>query len=234
MQPRIPKGAPLLTPKAEREQQVQNHKRNLILDAAMRVVSKDGFQNARLEDIAEEAGFAKASLYYYYPDKESLVLHLILREQNILIDQCSSIVAQEQAIVPLLEKILLLLCDKFSQNLAFHEAIGLSSPAGMASFAGIVSKHSDLFIQIQNNVEAMTSLLVKPLKGAQDAGILRLPFNPSTFEIFLRSIIQSIITEVAHNKESRQNIKEVIQQFIVFLSPWIQSPDSPAHGEPHA
>jgi AcrR family transcriptional regulator len=44
-------------------------KRRRILDAAVRVFSRDGYRRAAVSDIADEAGVAKGGLYLYFPSK---------------------------------------------------------------------------------------------------------------------------------------------------------------------
>ena len=70
--------------RAERVSRVREAKNNLILDGAKKVFCEIGFYNCRLEDIAMEAGFSKASLYNYYKDKEEIFLSLALREHQVL------------------------------------------------------------------------------------------------------------------------------------------------------
>ncbi len=43
-----------------------------LLDAAVKVIGRDGFEKARMSDIAEEAGVAKGTLYNYFESKEHL------------------------------------------------------------------------------------------------------------------------------------------------------------------
>lgn len=75
------------TQKEKRISRVREMKNNLILDAALEIFSEKGFHDTRLEDIATEAGFSKASLYNYYKDKESIFYHLAVREYEQLIDR---------------------------------------------------------------------------------------------------------------------------------------------------
>lgn len=46
--------------------------REKILGSARKVFIRDGFNGARMQDIADEAGINKALLHYYYRNKESL------------------------------------------------------------------------------------------------------------------------------------------------------------------
>jgi len=52
----------------------RNAKENIIIDAAERVFSVVGFKNAKMENIASEAGITKVTLYSYFQSKENLYL----------------------------------------------------------------------------------------------------------------------------------------------------------------
>ena len=54
-------------------------KRALILAAAVRVFSREGYHDARVGDIAKEAGVAYGLVYHYFPSKEA-VLEAVFRE----------------------------------------------------------------------------------------------------------------------------------------------------------
>lgn len=47
-----------------------------ILDAAKKVFESSGFNGARMQQIADEAGISKASLHYYFRNKENLFDHI--------------------------------------------------------------------------------------------------------------------------------------------------------------
>lgn len=50
-----------------------------ILDAAMEVFAQSGFAQARMDDIAAEAGVAKGTLYLYFKSKDDLIYGLLER-----------------------------------------------------------------------------------------------------------------------------------------------------------
>jgi len=58
---------------------LQEEKRRLILDAAVRVFAQKGYHTSRVGDIAEEAGIAHGLLYHYFASKEE-VLETVFRE----------------------------------------------------------------------------------------------------------------------------------------------------------
>jgi TetR/AcrR family transcriptional regulator, fatty acid metabolism regulator protein len=51
----------------------REEKRQLILDAAVRVFARKGYHAARVGDIAEEAGVAHGLLYHYFSSKEEVL-----------------------------------------------------------------------------------------------------------------------------------------------------------------
>jgi AcrR family transcriptional regulator len=57
-----------------------DQKREQILDAAMRCLARFGMMKVTLDDIAKLMGMNKASLYYYYENKEALFIDALERE----------------------------------------------------------------------------------------------------------------------------------------------------------
>jgi TetR/AcrR family fatty acid metabolism transcriptional regulator len=51
-------------------------KKLAIIEAAAAVFARDGFANAKMADVAEEAGIGKGTIYEYFPSKEDLFLDL--------------------------------------------------------------------------------------------------------------------------------------------------------------
>ena len=64
---------------SNREQEPSADKRGLILAAAVRVFAREGYHDARVGDIAAEAGVAYGLVYHYFTSKES-VLEAVFRE----------------------------------------------------------------------------------------------------------------------------------------------------------
>src|SRR5215212_9139696 len=56
-----------------KEEVVQEFRVQSIEDAAMRVIGRKGMAAATMQDIAEEAGVAKGTIYLYFRDRDELV-----------------------------------------------------------------------------------------------------------------------------------------------------------------
>ncbi len=56
-----------------RRPDVSETRKNQILDAATTVFVRLGFQHARMDDIVEESGLSKGTLYWYFKSKEDII-----------------------------------------------------------------------------------------------------------------------------------------------------------------
>jgi TetR/AcrR family fatty acid metabolism transcriptional regulator len=61
-------------------------KRRLILDAAVRVFARQGFNQCRVSDIADEAGVAYGLVYHYFRSKDEVLDTLFLERWDVLLD----------------------------------------------------------------------------------------------------------------------------------------------------
>jgi TetR/AcrR family transcriptional regulator len=73
---------------------VTQDKEHRILDAAQSRFARFGFSKVTMDEIAEDVGMAKASLYYYYPAKEHVFRAVIRREQEEFLRQTGAILDQ--------------------------------------------------------------------------------------------------------------------------------------------
>ncbi|MCH8174626.1 MAG: TetR/AcrR family transcriptional regulator [Proteobacteria bacterium] len=64
-----------------------------ILEAAARILEKDGFDSVNTNAVAELAGVSVGSLYQYFPTKESILAELVRFYRNVLKEKVESAVA---------------------------------------------------------------------------------------------------------------------------------------------
>jgi AcrR family transcriptional regulator len=61
----------------EKTAKLPSDNRAKILEAAFAVLSRDGYENVSIKDIAEEAGVAQGLVHYYFKSKQQLVLAVL-------------------------------------------------------------------------------------------------------------------------------------------------------------
>jgi AcrR family transcriptional regulator len=68
-----------VAPRAARLERRRSQSREEILDAARRVLVKDGIAATTLDAVAREVGVTKTALYYYFDSKDALLFELFFR-----------------------------------------------------------------------------------------------------------------------------------------------------------
>ncbi len=69
--------------------------RNDILEAAAQVFRQKGFHGASMQDIAEAVNLQKASLYHHVSSKQEILLELLDRALELLLERISAICGQD-------------------------------------------------------------------------------------------------------------------------------------------
>lgn len=77
-------------------------KRRLILDAAVTVFARQGFNQCRVADIADEAGVAYGLVYHYFRSKDAVLDTLFLERWNVMVDVIGQVDEQD---IPAREKL---------------------------------------------------------------------------------------------------------------------------------
>lgn len=72
-------------------------RKHLIMDGALSVFHDHGIDGATMEQIANEAGFGTASLYYYFPKKEDVFSAIMVQGWTQLWESCQHTIDSEHS-----------------------------------------------------------------------------------------------------------------------------------------
>jgi AcrR family transcriptional regulator len=81
----------MATKSTSRQAERRDQRRQDIIDVASRLFSKLGYENVTLRAIAEEMGYAHATLYRYFPDKSHLLTEVCRETFALLISELDAI-----------------------------------------------------------------------------------------------------------------------------------------------
>jgi len=228
-----------IDPKSARKEAINDMKRVHIMDAAAKVIARDGYFNVRLEDIAEEAGFSKAAIYHYFPDKEALIIHIIIREQRATYEECVRIMERGQSFLDTLRGFAMAFYERFFGTGKFYGAqsgAGVApSPSMMSTFFVSMTKHEELFNASIMCKKETFNLLTRVISKAKQDGVLTVPVEDQTVCAFIISFFQSLIIESMHGHGdermnrlmsggmiSREEFNRAIDSMFIFIGPWIK------------
>jgi AcrR family transcriptional regulator len=157
-------------------------KENLIVDAAERVFSVVGFKNAKMENIATEAGITKVTLYSYFQSKENLYLALTYRGLQLLNDKYYQTIDQYKnskgidCVVALIETFMDFCSDNYlySEALLDYFALVRSTSAGkITAKLTVATKESIYYTKLLDIQNLPFKLTVKEIqRGQQDGSII--------------------------------------------------------------
>lgn len=71
-----------------------NVRLNAILEAAQKRFGRYGLEKTTMREIASDLGISKASLYYYFPDKEHIFIKVVEMEQEIFFQMVDDSIRQ--------------------------------------------------------------------------------------------------------------------------------------------
>ena len=82
---------------SERKKEERLLRKKRIIAAALTVFDRDGIEKTTMEEIAAEAGFGKATLYYYYPSKNDVYMTVMVAGWKSLWQEIEETVLNESA-----------------------------------------------------------------------------------------------------------------------------------------
>ena len=90
--------------------------RQRILDAALELFRRDGFDAATMRDIARQAGVATGAAYYYYPSKDAIVMDFYRRSSAEMQPRLARVLETESALEGRLRETIRVKLDHFTPD----------------------------------------------------------------------------------------------------------------------
>ena len=81
-----------------------NEKYFRIIDAATKIFAKKGFFQAKVSDIAREAGVADGTIYLYFENKDDILISLFEEQMKVVLDNMKAKISEETGVIKKIEK----------------------------------------------------------------------------------------------------------------------------------
>ncbi len=181
--------------KVNRKKAIQEAKTNLILDAALKVFSDQGFHETRLEDIATAAGFSKASLYNYYKDKEEIFLSLAIREYRKLNTILHEVNGSDGPFDTKIRKILEAIFKIFGEHFAIVLTISNFRAENILALERLHDQCGSRTIQFKEIHAEMSHLFVSLFESSKAKGEINSPINGIVLAQYFGALIRGVLME---------------------------------------
>ena len=100
----------------QRKKEERMLRRQRIIEAALSVFDKSGIDKTTMEEIAVEAGFGKATLYYYYPSKDHVYKEIMVTGWKSLWEEIEEAILNDSPPKKKIFEILYQICQIVKQN----------------------------------------------------------------------------------------------------------------------
>jgi len=107
----------------ERKQKEKLQRYNAILDAAEKIMRKNGLQNLNIDLIAKETELAKGTLYLYFKNKEEIIGALSVKSRVLLLNQFKKVTQKLQNPIEKLKAITQASFNFYKENPFYFEVI---------------------------------------------------------------------------------------------------------------
>jgi TetR/AcrR family transcriptional regulator, mexJK operon transcriptional repressor len=172
--------APRIHPRSERVPRMSRggrlgaseRKRAAIVQAALRLFLRDGFERTSVDAIAEEAGVSKRTIYNHYGDKENLFLSVIGDTYDSMIAVFAQLIDQYLSDVPgnaIEENIIDFACE--AALMAARSSVRVALVRLMTSEA----THFPELQVMQTRPRSITSVIAERLTMLAARGLLEIP-----------------------------------------------------------
>jgi TetR/AcrR family fatty acid metabolism transcriptional regulator len=107
-----------------------------IIDAAVRVFARKGYYNARVSDIAKEAGIAAGTIYLYFRTKDDILVTLFREKMTEFVGTVRKAIADEPDAVAKLRRLIHLHFELLEGRPALAEVVQVELRQGQKFFRG--------------------------------------------------------------------------------------------------
>jgi AcrR family transcriptional regulator len=172
-----------------KEDVVQEFRVQSIQEAAIRVISRKGMAAATMQEIAEEAGIAKGTIYLYFRDREELVEKTFETAIGELHKRLDAALDGDGSFEQRLRAVITAQLGFFNENREFFRLYhSLRMPEGSATQQRRQKR------TCQPQFRARVERLAGVLQQAMDAGEVR-PLDPNRLALFLIEGTIAIVLE---------------------------------------
>ncbi len=182
-------------------------KRERILKAAIKVFARDGFYNAKMEEVARRAGVAVGTTYLYFENKDDLMISIFEEEMVPIINAMRREMAQQSSAT-----------DKIATFVRLHLSFVEKDP-DMAHLLEVEMRQCSKFIHGYHSgrFKEYLDLIAAALVEGQISAEFESTINPTVFKQIVFGAVDQIATNYTVSRARRINLAQSAEQIIRVL-----------------
>lgn len=140
----------------------QDLRKNQILDAAMEVITQNGYENSRMDDVVKSSNMSKGAIYWYYKSKKDLYLDLVNYWVMRYSDMVTKIMEKDQKASLQLKQILNYFIDEYEKDPEPFKAL--------TEFWSMAQKDDDFHNKVQKVYAAFLEVIESIITNGKNSG----------------------------------------------------------------
>jgi AcrR family transcriptional regulator len=190
---------------SDKTRQKKDAKRTAMMQASVRVFAEKGYHAATIRDIVQEADVAVGTFYFYFPDKETLFVHLY-EETALFLLQAIKQGIQSRSTLP----------HQISAGLQAYINIAVYEPAIVQLLlVGGIGAVPSLAIKRNEFRESLINAWQRPLDMALDSTLI-VPQNTRRVAEALAGAFDEVILNLLNNPDPESEAGATLQDLIDF------------------
>lgn len=190
------------------ETEVRTRRREQILQAAIAEFCENGYDSAKMEEIARRAGIGKSTVYEYFPSK----IELLTATGDFFLEQLlrdvSQMLSGEKPLREELSEYLAYICGLMGRlGTSFLRIMGNQS------VTSIIMKLADSYTRF------ITERLEQVLRLAQEKGEIGEYIDPKTVALFLMSVPCPLFEQLVGPEELRGSMEHLLELLFTGMLP---------------
>lgn len=190
---------------SDKTREKKDAKRTAMMQAAVQVFAEKGYYAATVRDIVKQADVAIGTFYFYFPDKETLFVHLYEETADFLLQTIDQAVRSRKDLVQQLSHGI-----QAYLNIAIYEpaVVQLLLVGGVGSVPSLQAKRTTFR-------ERMIRLWQRPLDQAIDNGVIPDQNSRRVAEAFAGAF-DEVILQLLAMPEPEDKATSVIEELTLF------------------
>jgi len=182
-------------------------KREKILKAAIKVFARDGFYNAKMEEVARRAGVAVGTTYLYFENKDDLMISIFEEEMVPIINAMRREIAGQATAT-----------EKLTTFVRVHLSFVEKDP-DMAHLLEVEMRQCSKFIHGYHGgrFKEYLDLIAAVLVEGQIAGEFESSISPTIFKQIVFGAVDQIATNYTVSRARRINLIQAADQIVQVL-----------------
>ncbi len=184
------------------KQMAKNNKKELIINAAIKVFAQKGFYTANVADVARQAGVADGTIYLYFKNKDDLLISLFETKMEEILERFSSLVKNKQSAK-----------EKLYQFIDLYFQM-IEEDQNLAEVFQVELRQSNKFLKDYHNQKFIDflNLIGDIIHQGQQENIFKSDVSIHTMKLIIFGALDELARQWILTRDPRENLEKIADE----------------------